>query len=117
MTSHAIKLSNSDVNALTSGRKSSVLIQDSDFQTGETVYLRTQSDEAVYRGVRTITHMLKNVRGIEHGFVVLSFNDPEADYLRQRKTELFNETEQLRRSNASLRGQITKLRRRVGQIQ
>lgn len=83
-----------------------------DYQSGDTIAFG--GDCGGYAGgVWGITHVSKNQNGIADGYAVLSLKAPDADYYRDQAKKLTAEVNQLARSNASLRGQITKLRKRV----
>lgn len=113
MSHHNVKINDHWYRLLSRGIKNYELrFDDRDYQTGDTI--RMQASREWMHEDRTIVHVLKNIDGLAPGWVVLSFNDPDREYLRERKEALFAESETLRRSNASLRGQITKLRKRIG---
>lgn len=62
-------------------------------------------DDRDYTGARRkITHVLREVEGIEAGYVILSLADPRVEELRER-------AERAEKSNAPLRGTITRLTR------
>lgn len=80
-----------------------VRYDDRDFQAGDAIMFYTT--DGGYTGVkRRITHVLREAEGLEHGYVVLSLADPRVAELRER-------AERAEKSNAPLRGTITRLTR------
>lgn len=114
MTTHYLKISDHWHGLLWSGRKTcEVRIDDRDYQIGDAIRFQREGTEYWTREFRVI-HVLKNFEGITPGWVVLSLEHPDAEWARQHRRELSDRVAALQRSNAALRGQITKLRRERG---
>lgn len=113
MTYHELKIDSHWYSLLFDQRKTCELrLDDRDYQIGDTVQFNTSA--GYLSDLYTVTHVLKNYPGLQPGYVVLSLKHPDADWYRDEARRLAGEVERLSRSNASLRGQITKLRRRIG---
>ncbi|MDV8022311.1 DUF3850 domain-containing protein [Rhodococcus sp. IEGM 1330] len=116
MTAHGIRITDHWARLLDQGVKTCELrLDDRDYQPGDTLtFYDLNGDRRRWMHVRTVTHVLKNFDGLTPGYVILSLDDPEkvrakaqAEHRRERITRL-------ERSNAALRGQITKLRKLLG---
>lgn len=79
---------------------------DRDFQVGDEIEFWS-AEGGGYTGLRRrITHVLRDVAGLASGYVVLSLADPRIAEFRER-------AERAERSNAPLRGTITRLTREL----
>lgn len=87
-----------------------VRFDDRDYQTGD----RIRFYSVYWSDWFEITHVLKNFAGVKDGFVVLSLKHPDDTFIYEQRNQLSAEVDRLTRSNAALRGHITKLRKRIG---
>lgn len=117
MTHHEIKIDSHWAYLLATHTKTHELRRDDrDYQTGDTVRFLNPDGRRDWRWDEPlrITHVLKNIAGLEPGWVVLSFNDPEKEQLNRWANEQYELAQSYRRTIGSLKGQITKLRKRNG---
>lgn len=113
MTIHYLKIDSYWYGLLWDGTKThEVRLDDRDYQKGDLI--RFTVVDAFQYGHWTVTHVLKHVPGIEPGFVVLSLEHPDKTECERRYRERYEIVEHMRRSNSALRGQVTKLRKRIG---
>lgn len=115
MITHQIKITDHWASLLDQGVKTCELRRDDrDYQTGDKVmFYNLDGVRRYWLGTRTITHVLKNIDGLVAGYVVLSLDDPEKDRWRKSAEARLARATRLERSNAALRGQITKLRKKL----
>lgn len=83
-----------------------------DYQKGDTLAF-VDEDGSGYLGTWTVTHVTKNQNGIADHYAVLSVKSPDADHWHNEARRLQEATDRLARSNAALRGALTKLRRKL----
>lgn len=114
MTHHMLRITDHFARLLDSGTKTAELrIDNRDFQAGDIIsWYDTEGNYRRWMERRTITHVLKNYQGLDHGYVVLSLDDTRLGYWKQEALDARAERDEFKRSAASLRGQITKLRRK-----
>jgi len=108
------------IDSVTAGRLwrnelTSLVVYDrgNDYQRGDTIAF---TDDGAYLKTWTITHVTKNQAGVEDNYAVLSLKRPDADYWENEARGQRLEAERLARSNAALRGALTKARKRIEQI-
>lgn len=87
-----------------------VRLDDRDYQKGDLIRFKVGTSAMYQPGCWTVTHVLKHVPGIEAGYVVLSLEHPDKTDRERQSRERYERVESLRRSNAALRGVITRLR-------
>lgn len=111
---HRVKIESHWWTEIAAGRKTAELRQDDrDYQIGDLVLFVCNGQ--VY-GRRTITHVLKNVIGLQPGFVVLSLNNPDYDWIvetAERRGEWLATAE---RRVAALKGVVTKQRKKYDRL-
>ena len=86
-----------------------------DAQVGDDISVYVQGNKYVQHRAPVI-HVLQNVAGIKRGFLVITLKNSDAEYYRTGERNVRSRNEQLIRSNAALRGQITKLCKRLAAI-
>lgn len=112
MTTHHLKIDSHWYRLLWDSEKPyEVRIDDRDYQKGDLI--RFKLGDAYQHGYWTVTHVLKHVAGICPGFVVLSLEHPEKARREREHEARGRRNEHLRRSNAALRGVITRLRNQI----
>ena len=114
---HRIKIDGHYARLIDNGEKThECRYDDRDYQKGDViVFCDVESGKDIpWMEQRTITHVLKNFPGVSGGWVVLSLNDPRRDRMRTYLDEAEERIAKRDRTVASLRGQITKLRNKVG---
>lgn len=90
---------------------------DRDYQTGDRIRF-WRNDEPEWTGAaveRVITHVLREVDGLEHRFVVLSLADPRVRDYRERWENALERERTLEHRVRGLRGRITRLEGQVTQ--
>jgi hypothetical protein len=116
MTIHHIKITDHWARLLSTGVKTCELRwDDRDYQAGDLIQFLDTDGKRHWRwdSPLLITHVLKNISGLERGWVVLSFQDPEKERLRRYGNDWYEVAESRRRTIAALRGRITKLRNKI----
>jgi hypothetical protein len=85
---------------------------DRDYQTGDTIrFWRNDTErEYVYSTERKITHVLRNVAGLDDNYVILSLADPRVEDYQQRWNNALAREDRQEHRIRGLRGQITRLR-------
>ncbi|WP_078321173.1 DUF3850 domain-containing protein [Mycobacteroides chelonae] len=112
MTIHYLKIDSHWYALLWDGTKThEVRLDDRDYQKGDLIRFKV-ADMFQYDHW-TVTHVLKHVPGIEPGYVVLSLEHPDKTERERQYRERYEIVERLRRSNAALRGVITRLRNKI----
>lgn len=114
MTNHYLKIDSHWYELLSDGIKThEVRRGDRDFQKGDLIYFKVGASERIVYRPWTITHVLHHWIGVADGYVVLSLEHPEKAR-REREYEVRGRSnDKLRRSNAALRGVITRLRNQI----
>lgn len=113
MTRHDVKIEPRWYDRIQANEKfAEVRYDDRDYQTGDQIrFWRNDTEpEYQYSVERTITHVLRGCAGLDDGFVVLSLADPRIAELRSRLDRALEREAKLERSNAGLRGTITRIR-------
>lgn len=111
---HQVKIDRHWWTEIREGRKTAELrLDDRDYQIGDKLRFVISGNEYP-SGERTITHVLKNAEtfGLRTGYVMLSLNDPDDDYYRERYEtfrDLWQRTEHRVRA---FKGALTKQRRK-----
>ena len=90
-----------------------LLRQHFDVQTNDEVSVYIKGSEYVQHR-SPVVHVLQNIPGIERGWLVITLKNQEAADYRSRYEHAKDWATSAERSNRSLRGQITKLRKRIG---
>lgn len=86
-----------------------------DVQVGDEVSVYVRGSEYVQHRASVI-HVLQNVSGVKSGYLVITLKNTDVEYHRTAERNVRARNEQLTRSNAALRGQITKLRKRLAEV-
>lgn len=114
MTYHHLKIESHWHTLLMDGIKThEVRYADRDYQAGDRIYFNVGTREIATYDAWIITHVLHHHTGVADGYVILSLQHPYKT-LREREYEAREcENTSLRRSNAALRGVITRLRNQI----
>lgn len=111
---HYLKIESHWYNLLLDGVKTyEVRRDDRDYQKGDRIRFEVGPSEITAYGVWTITHVMYQAPWVADGYVILSLEHPDKTERERQYRERYEIVERLRRSNAALRGVITRLRNQI----
>ncbi|KRQ29766.1 hypothetical protein AOT83_26315 [Mycobacteroides sp. H001] len=114
MTTHYLKIESHWHDLLYDGCKTyEVRRADRDYQKGDRVLFKVGPSEALSYAAWTITHVMYQAPWVADGYVILSLEHPHKTERERQYRDRYEIVESLRRSNAALRGVITRLRNRI----
>ncbi|MBN7332429.1 DUF3850 domain-containing protein [Mycobacteroides abscessus] len=114
MTTHYLKIESYWHDLLYDGSKTyEVRRADRDYQKGDRILFKVGSSEALSYAEWTITHVMYQAPWVADGYVVLSLEHPRKARREKEYEARGRSIENLRRSNAALRGVITRLRNQI----
>lgn len=111
MTLHTVKVDPHWHRLLVTGIKTcEIRYDDRDYQAGDRIRFHVEGSK-YYTREWDILHVLKHVTGLQDGYVILSLKHPDTAYREEEGERLRARTKRLERSNAALRGVITRMRK------
>lgn len=114
MTTHYLKIESHWHELLYDGIKTyEVRRADRDYQKGDRIRFKVGPSEALSYRVWTITHVMYQAPWVADGYVILSLEHPDKARREREHEARGRSNEKLRRSNAALRGVITRLRNQL----
>lgn len=114
MTTHYLKIESHWYRYLWDGITAhEVRRADRDYQKGDRIYFTVGDRARSEYQAWTITHVQHNWTGVAEGYVVLSLEHPDKARREREYEARGRSNDKLRRSNAALRGVITRLRNQI----
>lgn len=114
MTTHYLKIESHWHTLLRDGIKTyEVRPDDRDYQKGDRILFKVGPSEVIVYDAWTVTHVMYQAPWVADGYVILSLEHPEKARREREYEQRGRSNEKLRRSNAALRGVITRLRNRL----
>lgn len=115
MTEHHLKIESHWYQLLWQGIKThEVRRADRDYQKGDRILFKVGPSEVIVYDAWTVTHVMYQAPWVADGYVILSLEHPDAATNERQRAWYADQYGKQARSNAALRGQITKLRKRIG---
>ena len=113
MTTWTHRLSNAEWDRFLRTDRQTILLPHFDLQRGDTIeFLDPGGARRDFRNHEVI-HVLQNVPGVESGWLVATLSNLELKRTARNLEFSQNHRDALHRSNTALKGQITKLRKRI----